>query len=154
MGSINVAACAESRTDVATIFAILKDGSTWPLWSGFDAFELEREGHEEPLGIGAIRVFITKVSRAREEVVELVPDRRLSYILLSGFPFRDYRADVDLAALPNGGTEISWRASFDTKHVGTGWFWRTFMSLVLRNIARGLAKAGENPAVRAVLSRK
>jgi hypothetical protein len=36
------------------------------------------------------------VSRAREEIVELIPDRRLSYVLLSGYPFRDYRADVDL----------------------------------------------------------
>jgi hypothetical protein len=57
--------------------------------------------------VGAIRVFITKVSRAREEIVELIPDRRLSYVLLSGYPFRDYRADVDLEPTGDGGTVIS-----------------------------------------------
>jgi hypothetical protein len=153
MGSITVEARAESRSDAATVFAILKDGSTWPLWTRFDAFELERPGRDDPLGVGAIRVFITKVSRAREEVVELIPERRLSYVLLSGFPFRGYRADVDLAPLPNGGTRIIWRASFDTKHFGTGWFWRAFMRLVLRDVAAALAKAGANPAVLVALSR-
>lgn len=38
MGSIRVEARAESRTDAATIFAILKDGGTLITWrSSFDA---------------------------------------------------------------------------------------------------------------------
>jgi hypothetical protein len=94
----------------------------------FDRFELERPGRDEPFGVGAIRVFITKVSRAREEIVELVPERRLSYVSLSGLPLRNYRADVDIAPEASGGAVIDWRASFEPKHFGTGWFWRLFMA--------------------------
>jgi hypothetical protein len=108
-GRIRVAAMAISGGSPATVFSLLKDGSTWPEWAIFDSFELERPGRDEPYGIGAIRVFITKVSRAREEVVELIPNRRLSYVLLSGFPFRDYRAEVDIEGTESGGSSIAWR---------------------------------------------
>jgi hypothetical protein len=143
MSHIRVAAKAASRGSPATVFSLLKDSSTWPEWSMFDSFELERPGRDEPYGIGAIRVFITRVSRAREEVVELIPDRRLSYILLSGFPFRDYRAEVDISATESGGSSIAWRATFDAKHFGTGWFWRLFMTRVLTTLAAQLASAAE-----------
>jgi hypothetical protein len=141
MGGIRILATAHSSAAPTAVFALLKDGSTWPAWSMFDAFELERPGRAEPYGVGAIRVFITKVSRAREEVVELVQDRRLSYVLLSGLPFRDYHADVDLVPAADGGTTISWRATFDAKHFGLGWFWRLFMTRVLAQTAGQLAAA-------------
>jgi hypothetical protein len=141
MGRIRIQATAHSSADTATVFALLKDGSTWPSWSMFDAFELERPGRTEPCGAGAIRVFITKVSKAREEIVELIPDRRLSYVLLSGLPFRDYRADVDLLTSANGGTTITWRAAFNVKHFGAGWFWRLFMTRVLTKTASQWAEA-------------
>jgi hypothetical protein len=146
-GRIRVAAMATSGGSPATVFSLLKDGSTWPEWAIFDSFELERPGRDEPYGIGAIRVFITKVSRAREEVVELIPNRRLSYVLLSGFPFRDYRAEVDIAATESGGSSIAWRASFDAKHFGTGWFWRLFMMRVLTTLAAQLASAAERQTI-------
>jgi hypothetical protein len=142
-GSIKVSANVRSKASASIVFALLKDGASWPSWTSFDAFELERPGHAEPMGVGAIRVFSTAVSRAREEVVELVTDRRLSYILLSGFPFLNYRADVDLTAVAEGGTVIDWRASFDPKYPGTGWFWRLFMTTVLRKIATDLAARAE-----------
>jgi Polyketide cyclase / dehydrase and lipid transport len=100
-------------------------------------------GSVEPTGVGSIRVFSTAITRTREQVVELVPDRRLSYILLSGFPFLNYRADVDLAAIAGGGTAIDWRASFDPKYPGTGWFWRLFMTAVLRKVTTDLAAGAE-----------
>jgi hypothetical protein len=153
MAAIQVTARAQSKADVATVFALLQDGTTWPYWAMFDSFELERPGQSEPMGLGAIRVFITKVSRAREEIVELIPGRRLSYILLSGLPFRNYRADVDLAPTAEGGTSISWQASFDAKYAGTGWFWRLFMTRILRHTASHLAAGAENPDVVARLSR-
>jgi hypothetical protein len=147
--AICVAATARSRAPAAAVFALLKDGTTWPDWTMFDAFELERPGNEEPMGLGAIRVFSTALSRAREEIVELVPDRRLSYILLSGFPFNNYRADVDLSPRADGGTSIDWRASFEAKYPGTGWFWRLFMTAVLRKVASDLASAADARALRA-----
>lgn len=147
MRQIEVSAEAETRASPARVFALLKDGSTWPQWSMFDAYELERPGREDPLGVGSIRVFMTKVSRAREEVVELEPDRRLSYVLLSGLPFTDYRADVDLEPRPDGGTRIRWRSRFGAKQAGTGWFWAWFMTRTLRSVAEQLARGAADPTI-------
>jgi hypothetical protein len=140
---IQIVATARSKASAALVFALLKDGETWPRWSMFDSFELERSGAAEPMGLGAIRVFRTSASCAREEIVELIPDRQLSYVLLSGFPFRDYRADVTLEPR-DGGTEITWRASFAPKYAGTGWFWRAFMTSVLQKVATQLARGPES----------
>ena len=82
------------------------------------------------------------MSKAREQVVELIPGRRLSYVLLSGFPFHDYRADVDLEPV-EGGTLIHWRSRFEIQQIGLGWFWRLFMTLVLNTTSQRLAAAAE-----------
>lgn len=71
----------------------------------------------------------------------MVADQRLSYVLLSGFPMLNYQASVDLEPAPGGGTAISWRAAFDPKYPGTGWFWRLVMKNVLATIALQLAEA-------------
>jgi uncharacterized protein YndB with AHSA1/START domain len=142
--AIWVSATATSEAPPPTVFALLKDGATWPDWTMFDAFELERPGEGGRSGVGEIHVFSTALTHAREEVVELVPDRRLSYILLSGFPFKDYRADVDLSVREDGGTSIAWRASFDPKYKGTGWFWRLFVTAVLKKVASDLAIGAED----------
>lgn len=88
----------------------------------------------------------TKLTTAREEVVEIVPNRRFSYELLSGFPFREYRADVDLLESDNRQTTIKWQASFYPRYAGTGWFWRLFMTQVLKSLAARLAAAGDHAA--------
>lgn len=143
MDCVNVAAQAESRADPATVFRLLKDGSTWTDWAKFDSFELERPGQHETYGVGAIRVLSSKLTRAREEIVEVVPDRRVSYVLLSGLPLRAYHAEVELASAANGGTVIRWRAAFYPQHVVMGWFWRRFMTWVLATLVRRLALAAE-----------
>jgi hypothetical protein len=147
--AIKVQAIATSKAPPPVVFALLKDGATWPDWTIFDAFELVRPGEGGPSGVGEIHVFSTALTRAREEIVELVPDRRLSYILLSGFPLKDYRADVDLSAREDGGTSIMWRAAFDPKYKGTGWLCRLFVTAVLKKIASDLAAGAEKPAGRA-----
>ena len=40
--------------------------------------------------------FVKRIA-SRERIVELVPDRRLSYVLVSGMPLRDYRAAPELS---------------------------------------------------------
>lgn len=147
VAAINVAVMATSRADPAEVFGLLKDPVTWPRWSLFKSGELQRPGRGDRLGLGAVRVFRTPTTCATEEVVEFIPDRRLSYVLLSGMPFRDYRADVDLAPLPDGGTSIRWQSSFHAKYPGTGWFWRMVMNRVLKDTAEKLAAGAEDPAI-------
>jgi hypothetical protein len=147
MGQIEVSAEAQTSASPARVFALLKDGATWTQWGMFKSYALERPGRADPLGVGSVRVFATPVSKTCEEVVELVPDRRLSYTLLSGLPFDGYRADVDLEPRPGGGTLIRWCSRFRVKHLGTGWFWTWFMKRTLRTATAQLADGAANPAI-------
>src|SRR5437879_3240983 len=100
-----------STAQPSTVYALLRDGSTWPVWSTVEKFALEKAGSPEPESVGAIRNFSHGRYNLREQVVELVPDKRFSYALLSGVAVKDYRADIDLT-LCGKGTDIRWHTSF------------------------------------------
>ncbi|WHT21057.1 SRPBCC family protein [Crossiella sp. CA-258035] len=123
----------------AAVYALVRDGSSWPDWAPFTGFELERAGEQGAESVGAIRVFRRGKKITREQVVELVPERRLGYALLSGLPLLDYRANVDLAPV-DGGTEIHWHSSFRPRFPGTGWLFRKVLSVFIRRCALGLAE--------------
>jgi Polyketide cyclase / dehydrase and lipid transport len=74
----------------------------------------------------------------REEIVELVTNRRFSYAQLSGLAIRGYRADVDLEPT-DGGTLIRWHSSFDPKVPGTGRLYRRQLSRFIEQTVKGLA---------------
>jgi uncharacterized protein YndB with AHSA1/START domain len=134
-----------SAAPPAAVFALLVDGETWPRWSPIEAFELERAGDPPPEGAGAIRVFRRGRTTGRDEIVEVVPDRRLIYRSLSGLPVRDYRAHVDLE--PDGdGTAIRWGASFAPKVPGAGWLLERGLRRFLEQCVRGLAEHAEQSA--------
>jgi Polyketide cyclase / dehydrase and lipid transport len=145
--SIEVSATAHSNAEPHRVFVLLKDGSTWPRWSMFRAFELERAGSPDPFGVGAVRKFVSSTRRAREEVIELVPDRRLSYILLSGLPLKNYRADVALDGDPTGGTHIHWTAHFEVDNAATRWFWKLVMQYVLATTTSRLAEGAQDASI-------
>lgn len=127
-----------SAASPSEVFRYVRDGATWPSWSSLDSFELEK-GPEE---VGGIRVFRRKNVVSREEIVELVPGKRLSYVLLSGLPIKDYRAFVDLE--PDGaGTRIHWYSSFRPKVPGTGWLYRMALQRIIQEFAEGLAAVSE-----------
>jgi hypothetical protein len=75
----------------------------------------------------------------RDEIVELVPDRRLSYAHTSSLPVRDYRGDVDLEPVPEG-TRIRWTVAFDPKLPGTGPLVRRALDGFVAKLADGLAR--------------
>ncbi|HZD16071.1 MAG TPA: SRPBCC family protein, partial [Pseudonocardiaceae bacterium] len=89
---INIQVHTRAKADV--VYALLRDGASWPTWTSIDSFELERAGEREPEGVGAIRIFRRGKVAGRDQLAELLPDRRFSYLHLSGLPVRDYRADV------------------------------------------------------------
>lgn len=147
MKPVQIAASATSGASPADAFALLKDGSTWPRWSMFTAFELDRPGEGDPLGVGAVRVFVSPTARSYEEIVELVEGHQLSYVLRAGMPFNGYRADVTLEPRGSGGVDISWRARFETQSPGFRWFWALVMRWVLGSTAKALAKAANDPSM-------
>jgi hypothetical protein len=143
MGRITVRAASASKASPEAIYPLLKDSSTYPVWGMIGGYEMERPGRDEPHGLGEIRVLKTWPFSAREEMVEFVANRKVSYLLLSGFPMLNYRGETTLTPLPGGGTQIDWVSAFDAKYPGTGWFWRRFMTWVLGNMVRDLARGGE-----------
>ncbi|WP_103348067.1 SRPBCC family protein [Amycolatopsis sp. CA-128772] len=133
---ISVHAATAASADA--VYALLRDGASWPKWSPLGSFELVREGDGEPEGLGAIRLFKTNGVRSYEKIVTLEPGRRFGYALEHGLPLRDYVAYVDLAPRA-GGTDIHWHSTFTPKIPGTGWFYRWFLGSFIRRVAAGLA---------------
>jgi hypothetical protein len=130
---------ATTTADPATVYALLREGATWPEWAPIDSFELERPGADEPEGVGAIRLLRGGHVVGHDEIVELVPERRFVYAHTSNLPVRDYRGEVDL--LPAGdGTEIRWVSSFAPKVPGTGWLLRRGLDGFVAKLANGLAE--------------
>jgi hypothetical protein len=130
---------AVSAADPATVYALLRDGSTWPDWAPIDSFALARPGDDEPEGVGAVRELRSGRITGRDEIVELVPDRRLSYAHTSSLPVRDYRGVVELEPVA-GGTRIRWAVAFDPKFPGTGPLVRRALDGFVAKLAEGLAR--------------
>ncbi|HWM19681.1 MAG TPA: SRPBCC family protein [Ilumatobacteraceae bacterium] len=130
---------ARTTASADAVFRLLADGSTWPNWAPIDSFELERSGDPPPEGVGAIRVFKRGRVTGRDEIVEIVPGRRLGYVSISGLAIKDYRATVDLEDASDG-TAINWRASFSPKIPGTGAILQRGIRRFLQQCADGLSQ--------------
>lgn len=133
-----------TSADPSTVYAILRDGASWPEFSPLDSFELVRPGDDglPGEGVGARRTFRTKQAIGTvvglEEVVVAEPDRRFGYVLLAGLPLRDYVATVELTPTAGGGTSIHWTSTFSAKVPGTGWLFRRNLGDFIRRTVEGL----------------
>jgi uncharacterized protein YndB with AHSA1/START domain len=137
----------------AAVWADLVDGSRWPTWSPLGSYELVTPGSTGPdAPLGEVRTFRTKQvvgeTAPREEVVEVVPERRLSYVLLGGMPLDGYRADIDLTPVA-GGTEVRWRSSFTARRPGMGVVYRRMLGLFIQRCVDGLAAKHASATARA-----
>ena len=136
---------ATAVADTATVYALLRDGATWPTWSPIDSFRLERPGADEPEGIGAVRELVNGRITGHDTIVELVQDRRFSYTHVSNLPIKNYRADVDLTPAGDG-TAIRWVSAFDPKLPGTGALLRRGLDGFVSKLVTGLAEHASSRA--------
>jgi uncharacterized protein YndB with AHSA1/START domain len=120
------------------VFAPLLDRSTWPAWSGHDAFELLRPGTAGPDDVGSIGLLRSGRRVMREEIVEVVADRHISYTLLAGLPLRGYRADFDLTPTTEG-TQVRWHATFHAPP-GFGWIYVAALRRFTGRLLDGLSQ--------------
>ncbi|HEX6167542.1 MAG TPA: SRPBCC family protein [Acidimicrobiales bacterium] len=145
MARQHVEATGWSPAPPSAVYGLLVDVATWPGWSGHKTAELVERGEGDGDGVGAVRILRRGGVSSREQIVELVPDRRLGYILLAGLPLRDYRANVDLTP-ERGGTAIRWYSDFGAKVPGTGWLFRLalgrFMATAVESLAARAAAVG------------
>jgi uncharacterized protein YndB with AHSA1/START domain len=139
---------ARSAAAPDAVFAVLADGPGWSRWAGpmvrFSAWEAG--GPEPPGGPGSVRLLGTRAFHSREEIVESRPPELLAYEVRSGWPVKDYRADVRLE--PDGpGTLITWTGSFDALVPGTGGLVLALTRPMIAGFARRLATAagGDGP---------
>jgi hypothetical protein len=139
MGRQRIEHHATTTADPATVYALLREGATWPTWSPIESFELERPGADEPEGIGAVRLFRSGRVIGHDEIAELVPNRRFAYAHWSNLPVRNYRGEVDLEPVAEG-TAIRWVTQFDPKFPGTGRLMRRALDGFIAKVTDGLAQ--------------
>jgi Polyketide cyclase / dehydrase and lipid transport len=135
---IHVSTATPASPDV--VYGLLAHGSTWPAWSPIESVELEQAGNPPPEGVGAIRVNRRGRTTGRDQILELVRDRKFKYATLSGLPFNDYIGEVDLKPAIGGGTTIHWHSSFMPKIFGTGWILQRGLHSFLGQCVSGLAE--------------
>jgi uncharacterized protein YndB with AHSA1/START domain len=131
----------EARSDapVEAVWPLLAEARRWKEWTFLTRSELEREGGPERDGVGAIRKFTRYGMGSREEVLAFDPPTHLAYAILSGFPVRNYRADVTLSP-DAGGTQIVWSATFDEKVPGSARLTELMLQRMIGKFASGLAR--------------
>jgi polyketide cyclase/dehydrase/lipid transport protein len=98
-----------------------------------------RPGTTGPYDVGSVGLLRSGRRRVmREEIVEVVPDRRIGYALLAGLPLRGYRADFDLTPTTEG-TEVRWHSNFDAPR-GFGWIYVVALRRFTRRLLDGLTR--------------
>jgi hypothetical protein len=136
---------ATTSAPVEVVWPLIARADRWSDWSFLTRTTLERDGSPDPDGVGAVRRFSRLRIGSREEVVAWDPPHHLAYRILSGFPVRDYLADVTLT--PEGsGTRIEWSGSFDPKWPGSGPVLDAVLPRMMQRFADQLAAYGDAAA--------
>lgn len=139
MGRQRIEQHAVTTADPAIVYALLREGASWPAWTPIESSEIERPGADEPEGVGAVRRFRSGRVTGHDEIVELVPNRRFAYAHTSNLPVRNYRGEVDLEPTA-AGTAIRWVSTFDPKIPGTGGLMRRGLARFIAQCTNGLAE--------------
>jgi hypothetical protein len=79
MGRQRIEHHATTTADPATVYALLRDGSSWPGWVAAGVLRARAPGADEPEGLGAVRIFRSGRVTGRDTIAELVENRRFSY---------------------------------------------------------------------------
>ncbi len=111
-----------------------------------DRAERVRDGAPDPEGLGAQRSFHAGRVNSIEDVVEFEAPHRFAYALVSGLPLKDYVGRISLTPMPDGGTRIDWRSSFNPKVPGSGLIWQWGIRRLLRQMSADLATGADRAA--------
>jgi hypothetical protein len=136
---------ARSTAPVEQVWPLLGEAARWRDWSFLTRSELISDGAPDPDGVGAVRHFTRYGIGSREEVLVWDPPHHLAYRILSGFPVRDYRADVTLEETGTG-TRIEWSGSFEPKWPGTRRLLGYAIPKMMQRFADGAARYAETQA--------
>ena len=127
---------------ISTVWALLADARGYQVWGMMRSSTLERTGSPTDDGVGAVRRFGAWPVFSREEVVAFEPPNRLSYVLLSGLPVVNYRADVELRQVGQQ-TTVVWRAGFEPRYRWLEIPMRAFLSFILKDFVKRLKREAQ-----------
>lgn len=134
-----------SNADAATLFALVSDGARWSEWAKplVASSSLVKPGADAPNGVGAIRKLGAGPVGVKEETTAYEPDRRHAYKLLTPGPVSNYQAEVRLEPRAGGGTQLTWRGTFDERVPGTGKIAQRGLAKFIGAVADKAIKAAE-----------
>jgi hypothetical protein len=142
-----IEASARSAASRDAVWALVRDITTWQDWGTWSSTTIETPAPgDDPQGVGVLRRLRQAPITNIERVTELVPNERLSYELVSGLPFENYRAQVSLSDAADSGTDITWRAEFDVTAKVRGNISRKLLERFYPDIVQRLARGAEQGA--------
>jgi len=114
---LEVAAEAQTAADIDTVWRLLSDANTYPVWGPWNAGGY-RPAADGPSRVGSIQWFrFGRRTVSVEEILEIDVPRRLVYRVVKGIPVRNYRAEVTLVPTAEG-TSVRWAATWDDTMLG------------------------------------
>ncbi len=131
-----IEALATTSASPDSVWALLADFSEWSRWGAWSHVAVEGGGEQGP---GAVRILVRRPFRLRERVTDWVPGERMGYELLDGMRVHGYRAEVTLTRADGGGTQVSWRSTYEHAGPLTAFLLRS----AVRDACQRLAKAAE-----------
>ena len=138
---MELVARARSEAPPERVFALLEAGDRWQDWAGpFVPRSRWQVPGDPPGSVGAVRRLGVGPLVSLERVTEHEAPMRLSYVVDSPAPYRDYRSTVTLTRTAGGGTDIVWRSTFDPIVPGTGLLLRWVLARIVGSFAKNLAK--------------
>jgi len=142
-----IEASAHSSASREAVWALVRDIETWQDWGTWSSTTVHQPAPgDDPQDVGVVRRLRQAPVTNLERVTELVPNERLSYELVEGLPFENYRASVQLADGAGGGTDITWRAEFDVTAKLRGNVSRKLLERFYPQIVQKLARGAERGA--------
>ena len=137
---IEIEHTAHADAPRAAVWAKLSDLQGWHEWGPWDKTDID----------GEIRTMVADRKRLTgkpyvltERVLELTPQERFRYQLLSGLPVKNYQGTVTLSDSADGGTDIHWASHFDPPWPVFKGLWRGAMLKVITDVSERLAAAAK-----------
>ncbi len=129
-----------------TVWKLLVDASSWPLWSKVDSLDTTRSVGLDPGGddgVGTVRAFRTGRTVTGERLTEKAEGRVLAYEGAFNPSLRDYRARIELTPAAGGsGTVVHWYGEYATSRL-LGWVMPRYLQKFMQQMAEGLARYAE-----------
>ncbi|MFE3183329.1 SRPBCC family protein [Streptomyces violascens] len=128
-----------------SVWKLLVDAASWPLWSKVDSLDTERSTGLDPGGddgVGAVRAFRTGRRVTGERLTEKVEQRLLAYEDAFNPSMRNYHARIELEPTSDSGTVIHWYGAYETSWA-LRWILPRYLQKFMQGMAEGLARFAE-----------